>query len=254
MIIDAHVHLGSRDSRTKYFGTAPSKFEVEELFRIMDKNSVDKSVIMSLGKGENFDYKSDNNYISKVILEYPDKLYGYIRINPWHKKAIEDFEHGINKQGFCALKLHPESDSFKPNDSLVYPLIETAETLNVPVCIHTHRPGNGQPALVGDLALNFPNVTFIMAHMGMNLYPDAIFVAKVCSNIILESSAQPWIHRIARKVIDTIGVNRLVWGSDCPLHSQMVERLKIESAPLTEDEKNKVMGENIYNILNYHLK
>jgi predicted TIM-barrel fold metal-dependent hydrolase len=250
MIVDAHIHLGKKSENIGYYGTSPSQLTAEEMLKVMEKNNVDYSIAMAMGRGKNLDYKENNQYISKIINEYPDKFSGFARINPWSKQAVKDLERAVLKMGFRGLKLHPEIDSFRPNDEMIYPLIEKSEELCIPVIIHSHRPGKAQPALIGDLAINYPEVTFIMAHMGGNLYQDAFFVAKVCPNVILECSAQPWIHRIARGIIDKIGSKRLIWGSDYPFHFQKVEKLRIECAPLKVKEFNRVMGQNILEIIN----
>jgi predicted TIM-barrel fold metal-dependent hydrolase len=250
MIVDSHIHLGKNTEHIGYYGTSPSQLSAEEMLKVMEKNNVNRSIAMAMGRGKNLDYKEDNQYISKIIKDYPDKFSGFARINPWSKQAVMDLERAILKMGFRGLKLHPEVDSFRPTDEMVFPLIEKSKELCIPVIIHSHRPGKSQPALIGDLAYNYPEVTFIMAHMGGNLYLDAFFVAKVCSNVILECSAQPWIHRIARGIIDKIGSKRLIWGSDYPFHFQKVEKLRIECVLLKVKEFNRVMAENILEILN----
>jgi predicted TIM-barrel fold metal-dependent hydrolase len=250
MIVDSHIHLGIKSENVGYYGTSASQLTAEDMLKVMEQNNIDHSIAMAMGRGINLDYKEDNQYISKIIKEYPDKFSGFARINPWSKQAVSDLENAVLKMGFSGLKLHPEVDSFRPTDEIVYPLIEKSEKLCIPVIIHSHRPGKAQPALIGDLAISYPEVTFIMAHMGGNLYQDAFFVAKVCPNVILECSAQPWIHRIARGIIDKIGSKRLIWGSDYPFHYQKVEKLRIECAPLNKKEYKRVMGENILEIIN----
>jgi predicted TIM-barrel fold metal-dependent hydrolase len=126
--------------------------------------------------------------------------------------------------------------------------MEEASRLRIPVQIHSHQPGS-QPALIGDLADRFPDVTVVMAHMGMASYKDAIFVARKCPNVVLETSAQPWTHRICRTVMDTVGVTRLVFGSDAPLHHQEIELRKVQMASLSEEELRLVLGGNIARIV-----
>jgi len=88
-----------------------------------------------------------------------------------------------------------------------------------------------------------------MAHMGMAAYRDAIYVAQKESNVILETSAQPWTHRIVRVAADKIGIERIIFGSDAPLHHPRVELTKIEVAGLAPEDKAKVLGGNIARVL-----
>jgi predicted TIM-barrel fold metal-dependent hydrolase len=154
----------------------------------------------------------------------------------------------VREYGLKGLKLHPIIDSYQANHSMVFPLIEAAGELGVPVTIHSHQPGS-QPALIGDLASRFPTVTIIMAHMGMAAYRDAIYVAQKERNVILETSAQPWTHRVVRVAAERIGIERIIFGSDAPLHHPKVELTKIEVAGLSPEEKAAVLGGNISRLL-----
>lgn len=44
-------------------------------------------------------------------------------------------------------------------------------------------------------------------------------------------------------------VLRAVWGSDAPLHHQEIEMKKVTMSALNEEERRKVVGENIAHIL-----
>jgi len=249
MIIDAHVHIGELDSKSQHFGTAPRKFTADDVIQLMDKNHVDKAVSNCIGRMLDYDdFKEKNMIIADAISKHPTRITGFVRVNPWLEDCVEHMKQAIQEWGFKGLKLHPITESFQANDELVYPLMEEASRLKVPVQIHSHQPGS-QPALIGDLADRFPDVTVIMAHMGMAMYKDAIFVARKCPNVVLETSAQPWTHRICRTVVDNIGVTRLVFGSDAPLHHQEIELKKVQMAGLSEEELRLVLGENMARIV-----
>jgi predicted TIM-barrel fold metal-dependent hydrolase len=249
MIIDAHAHIGTMDGRSRHFGSAPTNFTADDMIALMDRNGVDKVVVNPFGRMLNEqDFEDKNQTIVKAANKYPERIVPFAKVNPWLDNCVGLFEKAVREWGCKGLKLHPISDAFQANDDLVYPLVEASARFRVPIQIHSHQPGS-QPALIGDLADRFPDVTFIMAHMGMSLYKDAIFVARLLKNVILETSAQPWTHRICRLVIDQIGSDRLVWGSDAPLHHQEIEMMKVKMSALNEDEKKKVLGENIARIL-----
>jgi predicted TIM-barrel fold metal-dependent hydrolase len=250
LIVDAHVHIGTMDGRSRHFGSAPREFSAEDMIALMNRNGVDKVVVNPFGRMLNDrDFEEKNQVIVRAAKKYPNRIIPFTKVNPWLDDCVQLFDRAVNEWGCKGLKLHPISDAFQANDDLVYPLIEMAAKFKIPVQIHSHQPGS-QPALIGDLAERFPDVTFIMAHMGMNLYKDAIFVARILKNVVLETSAQPWTHRICRLVADEVGSDRLVWGSDAPLHHQEIEMMKVKMSALNEEEKRKVLGENIARILN----
>lgn len=249
MIVDAHVHIGTLDSKSSHFGSTPRMFSADDMVALMDKNGIDKVVTNPLGHMATVkEWEEKNGVIVAAAKKYPDRIIAFTKVNPWLENGMELFEKAVKEWGCKGLKFHPISDAFQANDDMVYPYIEKAANFKIPVQIHSHQPGS-QPALIGDLAERFPEVTFIMAHMGMNLYKDAIFVARILKNVVLETSAQPWTHRICKLAVDQIGPDRLVWGSDAPLHHQEIEMKKVTMSALNEVEKRKVLGENIARIL-----
>ncbi len=248
--IDAHTHLGEADPR--YYGKVGNwdfsrLFTADHLVALLDEVEVDGALCFPLGT------KKTGEALQLVIdgvQKYPDRIRGLYWGNPHDSAAPAELERCVREYGLSGLKLHPTSDSWMAGHPMADPLMEKARELGVPVTIHSHQPGS-QPALIGELATRFPEVTVIMAHMGMHNYRDAMYVASKEPNVVLETAVQPWAHRMARDVVDRIGVGRLVWGSDAPLHHPRVEMTKIEVSALTEEEKAAVMGGNIARILHW---
>jgi len=167
-------------------------------------------------------------------------------VNPW-RETPESLREAFRK-GFRGLKLHPNDESFCPNDSLVFPFLEVAEKEKKPVIIHSHQMGT-QPCLIGDLADHFPSVAIMIGHMGTDLYQDSMFVAKKCPNVYLETSQCPFLHRIARRLVEFLGEGKIIWGSDTPYHFQEVEKRKIELAGLSEMEFEAITWRNLARLL-----
>ncbi|MEX2356357.1 MAG: amidohydrolase family protein [Thermaerobacterales bacterium] len=247
MLIDAHTHVGEKGA---YHGRSKDwsfegAFNGKQLVAILDEHEIDFAVCFGMGRtGPTTGVKLTID----AVQSHPDRLAGFYRADPWNPASVGEFEKAVREYGLKGLKLHPEGEGFQANHPVVFPLMEKAAELGVPCTIHSHQRGS-VPTLIGDLAARFPQVTVIMAHMGMHQYNDAIYVAEKEDNIILETSVQPWIHRIARLVVDKIGPERLIYGSDTPLHHPRVELTKIEVADLNDQERELVLGGNINRIL-----
>mgnify|MGYP000847675263 FL=1 len=249
MIIDCHSHIyesstpkGSKKSG--HFGTTASEFTAEDMIKTMDENNVDMTVANMLRPLlSEKDFMERNGYVADAAKKYPDRIIGLVRINPWMDHSVSLLEKAIKEMGLKGMKFHPNMEAFQVSDSIIHPLMEKASELDIPVQIHTGQWGC-QPALVGELADTFPDVPIILAHFGGMYYKDAIFMASKFNNIYLETSAFGWTHRVVRGAIDKIGADRIIWGTDVPLHHIEVEMLKIKMAKLTEKELELALGLN----------
>jgi len=253
VIVDFHTHIYKADPKytgtSTKFGTARKQCTSEDMISLLDKNGINAAVAFMLGRLlTEQDFYERNKVVAEAARKYPDRIIGFVRVNPWMDNCVELIDKAVKEMGFKGLKLIPTAEAFPANDEIVFPLLEKAKQLGIPVQIHSHQP-NSQPALIGDLADRFPDVTIVLAHFGMAAYADAIFVAKKCDNIILETSAEPWTHRILKGAIGRIGVDRIVWGSDAPLHHQEIELMKVRLAGLSDKELDMVLGRNAARIL-----
>jgi uncharacterized protein len=246
-IIDAHMHLGRGDEHygKQALWDRKALFLADDMKALMDDVGIDHAVVFGLGRAVEEDRLRP---VLDAVQRYPERFTGFFWANPWDAGSRAAFVRAVREYGLRGLKLHPIIDSYQANHSIVFPLLEAAGELGVPVTIHSHQPGS-QPALIGDLASKFPTVAVIMAHMGMAAYKDAIYVAQKEPNVILETSAQPWTHRIIRVAADKIGIHRIVYGSDAPLHHPKVELTKVEVAGLDPEQKALVLGGNIARVV-----
>jgi len=243
LIIDAHTHL----SRVfdPMFGF---KYEVEQLLQAMDKHNIDKAVTFPLPGVP--DLRDANDYVSSCVQRYPSRLVGFACVNPYlGDQAEAELERCFGKLGLKGLKLHPLAHAFQPNAKIVHPLIEKAKKYRVPVIFHTGNEFFALPSLVGDLAESFPEVTIIIAHMGiMNYVSEALIAAKKNENILLETS-NILLPVYIEMAVETVGAERVVFGSDTPASHMAVELKKLEVAGLKESEIKLILGENMRKIL-----
>ena len=73
-------------------------------------------------------------------------------------------------------------------------------------------------------------------------------MAKKASNLILETAGVVHDHPIT-KACQAIGSDRIIFGSDAPINNPLHEIKKIQVAKISEEDKRKILGENIARIL-----
>jgi predicted TIM-barrel fold metal-dependent hydrolase len=126
--------------------------------------------------------------------------------------------------GVRGLKLYPSYQFYYPNEPRVYPLYEICAAHDIPVLLHIGSsviPGTRlkycDPIHLDDVAVDFPNLSVVMAHGGRGYWYDACaFLASHFKNFYIDVAGLvpeklrqhfPDLDRLARK---------MVFGSDWP--------------------------------------
>jgi predicted TIM-barrel fold metal-dependent hydrolase len=168
---------------------------------------------------------------------------------PYAAKELKDYV----ERGCKILKLHPVLDNYSLINSRVTELLDTAAHLKIPVMIHTGWRPKGNVNHIGILADSYNDVRFIVAHMkeefGVNRRLSHIKVASKHDNMWLETSYAEHPRRIA-EAVKQLGSDRLYFGSDTPYGDIGFEMSKITMAPITDNDKRKILRENALQLLN----
>lgn len=109
--------------------------------------------------------------------------------------TAREFEFYLKQPHCLGIKFYPGYNASYVNDKKHWPLIELAREYSVPVVIHTGdtaRPTGllkySHPLTVDEAAVNFPDVTFVIAHCGNPWIVDAVEVAAKNDNVCLDLS------------------------------------------------------------------
>lgn len=233
--IDAHSHVGH------FGGWSNVSITPEELIRQMDEYNVEKAVICTFPMEESI----------AAVDQYPDRFIGAAWVNPMEKDAVSQIRSAVEDHGFKAVKLHPLSQSYLPNDECVFPIAQLAQDLDIPLMIHTGHPPFSLPWSVAQLADRYPDVKMVMIHMGHGngMYVQAaIDMAKKYSNLYLETSGMP-MHTKIKEAYEQVGSDRIMWGLDAPFHHPTVEMQKAIVSGLSDKQLEDVFYNNVKKLL-----
>lgn len=245
MIIDAHNHLGTVPA----LGWHQSP---EQLLAEMDQNKVDRAVVCPQTYPQSTVLsvnQEDNDYIARAVKEHPDRFIGFGVSTPYSgpDKGAGETERALRQLGLRGLKLHQRYHAYHLRPDMVGPIMEVCGALGAPVLIHSGDV-RSHPSLVGCLALAFPKVTVIMAHMGQNYYADAVDAARLMPNLVLETSGVPAPDCVAMAV-KAIGSNRVVYGTDTPFFPIKAGQRVVREAGLPDRDLANVLGDSLARLL-----
>ncbi len=230
--IDAHAHIG-------YIGGwADVGITEEGLIRQMDEFDIEKTALCC----------EDNEVTLGAMDRNPGRIIGCIYVNPLNKATVDFMEHYAQEE-FCAVKLNPLRHAYCADGDAVDPVMEKARKLNLPVCIHSGHPPYSLPWQIGLLAERYPDVRIMMIHMGHGhgVYIDAALkMAKKFPNIYLEMSGMPMPSKI-REAYETVGKDRIMFGTDTPFHHPSVELQKVLVSGVDEEGIKRILYDNAKN-------
>jgi len=250
MIIDADCHISSQkfDSLAIMAG---------DLIEIMDRAGVDRALIwLKPPYDRNID--PENQTIHAAALAYPGRFLPFGWTNPrlGRQKAVDAIRQCYEGYGFLGIKFNGAQDEYIiDDDRLAMPLVELAAGYGKPIAFHIggDSPENTHPYRLRRIAQAFPEITFLMVHMGGAGHPalahSAIEVARTCPNVFLIGSAidEGYVHLALR----SLGADRVCFGSDTPFGLMHV-RLAMYRALLRDfspEDQAKVLGGNIIRAL-----
>jgi predicted TIM-barrel fold metal-dependent hydrolase len=202
----------------------------ERLLKRLDADGIDRAVLVNYPSPDLMGFTHRVNlYVAEYCKAAPDRL---VPMGGVHPRFIEDTAAEVRRaaeMGVRALKIHPPHMAIEPNaylhgmDSL-HAIYEEAQRLRLPVMIHTGtsifpgaRSRNGEPMAVDDVAVDFPELTIVIAHGGRPLWMEqAFFLVRRFPNVYMDVSSIPpkailkYFPRLA-EVSD-----KVLYGSDWP--------------------------------------
>jgi hypothetical protein len=116
----------------------------------------------------------------------------------------------------------------------------------------------GDPLLLQDVVVRFPKLKLVIMHMGWPFFDHALYMLYAYPNVFMDVAVTDWIlgkevfERMLRETIDTVGSDRILFGSDQMAWPQMitpaVEAVR-DAKFLTESDKRRILWQNATTLL-----
>jgi predicted TIM-barrel fold metal-dependent hydrolase len=179
---------------------------------------------------------------------------------------IRDF---IRQGKVVALKLYPGYEPFYPNDDRLAPIYRLAAETGIPVMIHcgdTYAPQGkvkfSHPLNVDEVAVDHPDVNFLICHLGNPWFRDTMEVVYKNANVYTDISGlvlgnfsdrfEKFIHRqLQEMLIYGAEPDKCLYGTDWPISSMESYIEFMDALDIPVSDKQKMLCENAIKL--YHL-
>lgn len=271
-VIDAHVHVlpdRVRDNLAQiceadpwfgacHVGPRAVVATAEELLTAMDDAGVDRAVCFTWPFADPALCAEGNDYLAAAVSRFPDRLVGFGCVQPADPRAAEEARRcaRLGLRGLGELNADAQGWSLEDEAALA-PLAAACVEAGLPWNLHCSEPvghlypgkGTATPDRVAGFAERHPDLRMVCAHLGGGLpfYAHMPEVRALCrANLWFDTAAVPFLYDAAayRTVIDLVGADRLLFGSDHPLLRASRYLDAFAALQLTDAERDAVLGGN----------
>lgn len=254
-VADAHSHVFLEPSRVY---RRLLHFTESDLVASMDRDGIDLALVIARPT-EHLridELRVLHERTAEAIARHAERLVGFCWAAPRLGQAgLDEVERCLRELRYAGIKLHPSQERFNIDDDEVVPYAELARDRGVPITVHTQLAVRGsEPWRMLSLAERFPDVTFVMAHLGgdggMVQTLAAAKIAAECPNIAVEVSTtvtDPGATYLGPAEI--LGPERVLFGSDAPLHQAALNLLKLDLVEMPDEWRALISGGNVLRLL-----
>ena len=257
MIIDCHTHVNHYEDESQDC----LRENLEKLQREMRRNRVDIALILTSYK--DVPGRPSTRAVVEVTRDLKN-LYvvagiSYIEFRP---ELLDELREYLQDGSVRGLKLYPGYQPFYPSDPKLEPVYALAEEFQVPVMIHsgdTYSPKGkvkfSHPLNIDEVAVDHPNVNFVICHVGNPWVRDCMEVVYKNSNAYTDISGlvlgnfsdrfEKFMRtQIQEMLLYGVQPEKVLYGTDWPISEMDSYLLFMEELKLPNRDKQKILYDN----------
>ncbi len=230
---------------------------------------VDRAIVFGL-RAPLTGFLTVNDTVAEYIRTDPKKLIGFAAVCPTEDNALAEVDRAVQELRLRGLKMSPIYGGWDPLDPHALKIFARAEELGLPIMLHqgTTYPRKAplkyaNPVLLEDIALRFPDLKMIIAHIGHPWEAEAIVLIRKQPNVFADISAlfyRPWQYYNSLRLAVEYGVtDKLLFGTDYPittfdesvkgLHDIVKLSQEMRLPPLPEDLPDQILHRDTLGLL-----
>ena len=248
MIIDVHTHaprferevpadLRAEKVITKWnpAGARPLVYTWAEFEEAMAP--VERAICFNIGQLPDGNRRVDEPYLvptpqvndetAAFVCSNPEKYIGFLTVHPDDPAMLAEAERARSELGLRGLKLGLNYQNANPLGDNAFRLFAWAERHRLPVLLHQGTSpvrfadlDYAHPRHTDRIAMAFPQLRIIMAHIGHPFTTDALMVARKHPHVYADISGcvlRPWgFYQALVTALEWGVLDRILFGSDYP--------------------------------------
>ena len=171
-----------------------------------------------------------NDAVAEFAREHDGRVIGFMSVHPDDPNALKEMDRCVRELGLRGLKLGMNYQRADLLGARAWEVYARAEQLALPVLFHMGTSPiqmapleEAYPLYVDRIAIAFPKLKIIMAHMGHPWQIDTIVVIRKHPNVYADISAlfyRQWsMYNALRLATEWSVMHKLLLGSDYPIAS-----------------------------------
>ncbi|MGH9295696.1 MAG: amidohydrolase family protein, partial [Acidimicrobiales bacterium] len=207
-----------------------------------------------------------NDEVLELAAEHADVVIPFVSLDPHTgKAALRELERLVRTGLVRGFKFHPSVQAFWPNDRAFYPLYEAIAATGCPALFHTGQTGIGagepggrgvrtkyaNPMCLDDVAVDFPDLTIILAHPSFPWQDEALSVAVHKASVYIDLSGWSPKYFPANLVqyANTLLRHKVLFGSDFPVITPDRWMADFDKLPIKDEVRPLILKENAARLL-----
>jgi uncharacterized protein len=169
-----------------------------------------------------------NDSTAEFVAARPDRRLGFMSVHPHDPSVLKEVDRCVGDLGLVGIKLGPNYQNFDPLEPRALEVYEEAQRRQLPIMFHqgaspirTAPLHYAHPLTIDRIAIAFPDLKIVMAHMGHPWQADTITVIRKHPNVYADVSAlfyRQWsLYSCLRLATEWGVLDKLLFGSDYPV-------------------------------------
>ncbi len=234
MIIDSHCHAGKGDGLTGPWDTdAP----LRKYLARASTAGIHRTVLFPAFHSN---YAAANKEVARMVASHPERFYGYAFVHPDRDRGrvFAMVKVAVEQYGFRGIKVH------RHDGRITREICEVARAFSLPLLYDVM----GEVSVVELIAREYPDVTFIIPHLG-SFGDDWRAQLAMIDHLVRHPNVYTDTSGIRRfdllqEAVRRAGAGKVLFGTDGPWLHPAVELVKVRVLGLPKHEEEMILSGN----------